>query len=36
MNGRVKGNNVVMSYGRKEPFDELSAITQAAKMKSFM
>lgn len=36
MNGRTKGNNVHMSYGRKEPFDELSHITQAAKLKSFM
>jgi hypothetical protein len=36
MNGRIKGSNVSMSYGRKEPFDELSTITQAAKMKTFM
>jgi hypothetical protein len=36
MNGRIKGSNVSMSYGRKEPFDDLSTITQAAKMKTFM
>lgn len=36
MNGRIKGSNVSMSYGRKEPFDELSTITQAARMKTFM
>ncbi|KAI5454681.1 hypothetical protein NCC49_003571 [Naganishia albida] len=35
MEGR-KGHNVHMSYGRKEPFDELSHIAQAAKLKSFI